>query len=82
MCGKVHASSTSTFTSQETEMIKAPIKVTQVGRLVMAEFSDNAGAVALKQELDDACLAQGNPVEFRRRYAAANGINEAGIQPE
>lgn len=61
-----------------------PAKVTQVGRLVMVEFSDNAGAIALKQALDDARLAQENPEEFRRRYAKEHGFNEGeeAVAPE
>lgn len=52
----------------------APVKATQFGRLVMVEFSDNAGAIALKQALDDARLARQNPAELHRRYAEEHGI--------
>lgn len=53
------------------------IKVTQVGHYVMAEFKTPEEALALKNALDDARLAQENPAESQRRTSERLGINPA-----
>jgi hypothetical protein len=60
----------------------SPVRVMQVGNIVLVQLANKADAAALKTAFDEAHLVQEDPAEFRRRYMAANGINEAGIQPE
>ncbi len=60
----------------------SPVRVLQIGSIVVVQLANKADATALKAAFGEAHLVQEDPAEFRRRYAEANGINEAGIQPE
>lgn len=60
----------------------SPIRVMQCGSFVLVQLANKADATALKAAFGEARLVQEDPVEFHRRYLVANGISEAGIQPE
>ena len=60
----------------------SPVRVLQCGSFVLVQLVNKAGATALKEAFGEARLAQEDPAEFHRRYAEANDISEAAIQPE
>lgn len=64
----------------------SPVRVMQVGNIVLVQLANKADAAALKAALDEAHLVQEDPAEFWhrhwRRHAEADNPSGVAITPE